>query len=65
MDIDPAPPYTSPKLATMAPFGTSALQVSLTVWNEAYIMLVSCIDYALDMTCIQSVSQCFIVAGIL
>ena len=23
-----------------------------TVWNEAYIMLVSCIDYALDMTCI-------------
>ena len=37
----------------------------LTVWNEAYIMLVSCIDYALDMTCIQSVSQCFIVCGIL
>ena len=36
-----------------------------TVWNEAYIMLVSCIDYALDMTCIQSVSQCFIVCGIL
>ena len=36
-----------------------------TVWNEAYIMLVSCIDYALDMTCIQSVSQCFIVGGIL
>ena len=38
---------------------------SLTAWNEAYIMLVSCIDYALDMTCIQSVSQCFIVGGIL
>ena len=37
----------------------------ITVWNEAYIMLVSCIDYALDMTCIQSVSQCFIVGGIL
>ena len=36
-----------------------------TVWNEAYIMLVSCIDYVLDMTCIQSVSQCFIVCGIL
>ena len=36
-----------------------------TAWNEAYIMLVSCIDYALDMTCIQSVSQCFIVCGIL
>ena len=36
-----------------------------TAWNEAYIMLVSCIDYALDMTCIQSVSQCFIVGGIL
>ena len=36
-----------------------------TVWNEAYIILVSCIDYALDMTCIQSVSQCFIVCGIL
>ena len=27
-------------------------------------MLVSCIDYALDMTCIQSVSQCFIVCGV-
>ena len=40
-------------------------QSSDTVWNEAYIMLVSCIDYALDMTCIQSVSQCFIVGGIL
>ena len=38
---------------------------TLTAWNEAYIMLVSCIDYALDMTCIQSVSQCFIVGGIL
>ena len=38
---------------------------ALTAWNEAYIMLVSCIDYALDMTCIQSVSQCFIVGGIL
>ena len=38
---------------------------SHTAWNEAYIMLVSCIDYALDMTCIQSVSQCFIVGGIL
>ena len=37
----------------------------VTAWNEAYIMLVSCIDYALDMTCIQSVSQCFIVGGIL
>ena len=36
-----------------------------TAWNEAYIMLVSCIDYALDMTCIQSVSQRFIVGGIL
>ena len=36
-----------------------------TAWNKAYIMLVSCIDYALDMTCIQSVSQCFIVFGIL
>ena len=36
-----------------------------TAWKEAYIMLVSCIDYALDMTCIQSVSQCFIVCGIL
>ena len=36
-----------------------------TVWNEAYIMLMSCIDYALDMTCIQSVSQRFIVGGIL
>ena len=41
------------------------LQVIFTAWNEAYIMLVSCIDYALDMTCIQSVSQCFIVCGIL
>ena len=40
-------------------------QRSYTAWNEAYIMLVSCIDYALDMTCIQSVSQCFIVCGIL
>ena len=39
--------------------------VAITAWNEAYIMLVSCIDYALDMTCIQSVSQCFIVGGIL
>ena len=38
---------------------------TITAWNEAYIMLVSCIDYALDMTCIQSVSQCFIVGGIL
>ena len=65
MDIDPAPPYTPPEPATMVPFSTSALQVSLTAWNEAYIMLVSCIDYALDMTCIQSVSQCFIVCGIL
>ena len=28
-----------------------AIEVSyVTVWNEAYIMLVSCIDYALDMT---------------
>ena len=44
------------------PYATLALH---TVWNEAYIMLVSCIDYALDMTCIQSVSQCFIVGGIL
>ena len=41
------------------------LKSFFTVWNEAYIMLVSCIDYALDMTCIQSVSQCFIVGGIL
>ena len=41
------------------------LNIADTVWNEAYIMLVSCIDYALDMTCIQSVSQCFIVCGIL
>ena len=41
------------------------LQPPSTAWNEAYIMLVSCIDYALDMTCIQSVSQCFIVGGIL
>ena len=41
------------------------ITVVFTVWNEAYIMLVSCIDYALDMTCIQSVSQCFIVCGIL
>ena len=40
-------------------------QLTATAWNEAYIMLVSCIDYALDMTCIQSVSQCFIVCGIL
>ena len=40
-------------------------EVMNTAWNEAYIMLVSCIDYALDMTCIQSVSQCFIVGGIL
>ena len=40
-------------------------KVTYTAWNEAYIMLVSCIDYALDMTCIQSVSQCFIVGGIL
>ena len=41
------------------------VSTSVTAWNEAYIMLVSCIDYALDMTCIQSVSQCFIVCGIL
>ena len=44
---------------------TRALLGLSTAWNEAYIMLVSCIDYALDMTCIQSVSQCFIVGGIL
>ena len=43
----------------------AAIWAGDTVWNEAYIMLVSCIDYALDMTCIQSVSQCFIVGGIL
>ena len=42
-----------------------ALLEASTAWNEAYIMLVSCIDYALDMTCIWSVSQCFIVGGIL
>ena len=43
----------------------NVLDTASTAWNEAYIMLVSCIDYALDMTCIQSVSQCFIVCGIL
>ena len=44
---------------------TRDIFATITAWNEAYIMLVSCIDYALDMTCIQSVSQCFIVGGIL
>ena len=63
--------------ATLYPIARSALiklakmrghlykEITDTAWNEAYIMLVSCIDYALDMTCIQSVSQCFIVGGIL
>ena len=45
--------------------GETTCEPLATAWNEAYIMLVSCIDYALDMTCIQSVSQCFIVGGIL
>ena len=49
-----------------APYGmVLRIMIGDTAWNEAYIMLVSCIDYALDMTCIQSVSQCFIVGGIL
>ena len=66
------------QLASMGVQATDAIDNSLfilraypischgdTAWNEAYIMLVSCIDYALDITCIQSVSQCFIVGGIL